>query len=78
MGYICSAMYGPDSGGARWICRGEHIPGHLLVKSDGVYLLDSSRAEVKRIHEMDNPGDEENETREVTYCPKCQLWNEKE
>lgn len=75
---ICDALYGPDSGGAHWICRGEHIAGYLLVKADGVYLLDTNKADIQKLQTMDNPGDEENEMREVTYCSKCNMWAEKE
>ena len=72
---ICDIKYGPDSGGAKWICRGDHISGYLLVKSDGLYLLDSTKEEIEKVHEMDDAGDEAGEIREITYCSKCKAVN---
>ena len=75
---LCDNLLGPDSGGAHWICKKEYLAGHILVKSDGLYLLDVDNRDIKKLQDMDNPGEEENETREVIYCPSCHLWSEKE
>ena len=73
---VCKNLLGPDSGGARWLCRTEYVSGHLLFKKDGIYLLNSAREEIQMIgdpHSLEDDDEELGYTREVQYCPGCKL-----
>ena len=78
---ICERLRGPDSGGARWICRTEYITGYLLFKVDGIYLLNSDSEDIEMIgspHSLADDDEELGHKRPVTYCPICKNVNKTE